>query len=99
VTRNAEWAAAGAERASSIEDALRLLEGAERVFVIGGGEIYAAALTCADELLLTEIDVDVEGETRFPAWGPSDFVEVSRDERRSEDGTRFAFVTYRRPTG
>ena len=99
VTRNAEWAAAGAERASSFEDALRLLEGAERAFVIGGGEIYAAALTCADELLLTEIDLDVEGETRFPEWGPSDFVETSRDERRSEDGTRFAFVTYRRPTG
>jgi len=96
VTRSAEWGAAGAERASSVEDALHLLEGAERVFVIGGGEIYAAALTRADELLLTEIDLEVEGDTLFPPYDRAAFDEVARAERVSADGTRFAFVTYAR---
>ena len=36
------------------------------VFVIGGAQLYAAALPLADELLLTEIELDVEGDTFFP---------------------------------
>ena len=96
VTRNPDWTAQGAERAGSIEDALRLLEGESTVFVIGGGEIYAAALPLADELLLTEIDAEIEGDTYFPRWDRDDFDEVGREEHTSADGTRFAFVTYAR---
>lgn len=96
VTRSAEWEADGAERASSLEDALRLLDGADRVFVIGGGEIYAAALPSADELLLTEIHLDVDGDVFFPEFDRAEFEETSREESRSCTGMDFAFVTYRR---
>jgi dihydrofolate reductase len=96
VTRNPDWSAPGADRAGSIEEALELLESESRAFVIGGGEIYAAALPYADELLLTEIGADVEGDTTFPPWERSEFEEVERRERVTEDGTPFAFVTYRR---
>jgi dihydrofolate reductase len=96
VTRNPDWSAQGADRAGSIEDALRLLEDEPEVFVIGGGEIYAAVLPFADELLLTEIDADVEGDTTFPRWDPGEFEETSREEHVTADGTPFAFVTYRR---
>jgi dihydrofolate reductase len=96
VTRNPEWRAEGAERAGSFEEALRLVEGAERVSIIGGAQLYADALALADELLLTEIDLDVEGDTYFPAWKRADYDEVSREERVSEDGIPFAFVAYRR---
>jgi dihydrofolate reductase len=96
VTRNPAWRADGAERAASLEDALALVAGATRVFVIGGGELYAGALPLADELLLTEVDADVPGDTFFPPFERAEFDETSREERASEDGTRFAFVTYRR---
>jgi dihydrofolate reductase len=96
VTRNHSWAAEGAERAGSVEEALALAEGAERVFVIGGAEVYAAALPYADELVLTEIDLDVDGDTCFPEWDRDAFEEVARDERVAADGTRFAFATHRR---
>jgi dihydrofolate reductase len=96
VTRNPDWSAQGADRAGSVEDALELVESEPRVFVIGGGEIYAAALPHADELLLTEIDADVEGDTTFPAWDRDEFEETSREEHVAEDGTRFAFVRYER---
>ena len=99
VTRNPSWSAEGAERAHSIEDALTLLAGEPRAFVIGGAEIYALALPFADELLLTEIGADVEGDTRFPTWDPSEFEETSRERHQAEDGTSFAFVTYTRLTG
>ena len=98
VTRNSDWSAQGADRAGSIEDALRLLEGEATVFVIGGGEIYAAALPSADELLLTEIDAEIEGDTYFPDWDPDDFEEVARERHVSSDGVGYSFVTYaRRP--
>ena len=96
VTRNADWSAQGAESAGSLEDALALLESEPAVFVIGGGEIYAAALPFADELLLTEIDAEVEGDTTFPTWEPGEFVETSRESHVAADGTRYSFVTYRR---
>jgi dihydrofolate reductase len=96
VTRNPAWQGEGAERAASLEEALRLVEGAERVSVVGGGELYAAALPVADELVLTEIDLDVEGDTVFPRYDPDEFEEVQREARVSEDGVPYAFVTYRR---
>jgi dihydrofolate reductase len=96
VTRNPEWSAEGAERAGSVEEALRLVDGAEQVYVVGGAEIYATALPYADELVLTEIDGEFEGDRFFPDWERDDFEEVWRDPRVAADGTRFAFVTYRR---
>ena len=94
VTRNAAWYAEGAERARSLEDALRLVDGAERVFVIGGGELYAAALPLADELLLTEIDTEFEGDTWFPSWDRADFEETSRERLATEAGVPCSFVRY-----
>ncbi len=98
VTRDPAWQADGAERAGSLDDALALARAAEeaRVFVIGGGQIYGQALPLADELLLTEIDLEVEGDAFFPEFDPADFDERSRQPHVAEDGTRFAFVDYRR---
>ncbi len=96
VTRNAAWHNRDAERATSLEDALRLLADEEQMSVIGGGELFAAALPFADELALTEIDLEVDGDTFFPNWDRGDFAETSREEHVSEDGTPFAFVTYER---
>jgi dihydrofolate reductase len=96
VTRNSGWAAPGAEAAPSLEDALDLLRDAERVFVIGGGELYAQALPLADLLVLTEIDADFDGDTFFPDWDRSAFEELSRVSQVSDAGWAYHFVTYRR---
>ena len=96
VTHNRAWQAEGAERAGSLEEALRALPSEAHVFVIGGAEIYTAALSHADELLLTEVDLEVDGDTFFPAWDRADFAEALREEHVGGDGTPFDFVTYRR---
>jgi dihydrofolate reductase len=96
LTRNPEWSGEGAVRAGSLEEALELVGEARDVFVIGGAELYAASLPLADELVLTELDADVEGDTFFPAFDRSAFEEVVREPREASDGTAFAFVTYRR---
>lgn len=96
VTRNPAWRADGAEAAASLDEALTRLADAERVFVIGGGELYAQALPRADEVVLTEIDADFDADTFLPAWDRSAFVEVSRERHDGEAGWPYAFVTYRR---
>ncbi len=96
VTRNAAWHAIGAHRAATLAAALALARGAAKVFVLGGGELYAQALDVADELVLTEVDADLEGDTHFPAWRHLGFTEVARTSAVDGQGTPFAFVTYRR---
>jgi len=96
LSRRPDFSAPGAETAPELDAALARLDGAGRVFVIGGGELYARALAHADELLLTEIDADLDGDTFFPAFDRGQFEEVARDAQQAADGTRYAFVRYRR---
>lgn len=96
VTRQAMFSAQGAETAPGLDEALSRLAGVPLVFVIGGGQLYAQALPLADELVLTEIDADLDGDTFFPAWDRAQFAETARDAQRAADGTAFTFVRYRR---
>jgi dihydrofolate reductase len=93
LSRDPSWRAEGAERVSSLGEALELVDGAPRVFVIGGAAVYAAALPLADDLLLTEIDADIDGDTVFPAFDPAAFEETAREQLASETGVSLAFVT------
>jgi dihydrofolate reductase len=97
VTRQDDWCAEGAESASSIESALALAGDVERVFVIGGAELYAAAMPVADELLLTRIDRDFEGDRHFPPFEQR-FAETARQRVRAAPPNDFDlyFVTLRR---
>jgi dihydrofolate reductase len=58
----------GIESYASIEESLWALATAERVFVIGGGNVYAQLIDRADELYLTLVDRDVEADTFFPPY-------------------------------
>ena len=99
VTRNRHWHAEGAERADSIAAALERLSDADKVFVIGGAQIYAQALPLADELVLTEIDADLEGDVFFPSWDRAKFGASASDPQTSEQGLPFRWVTYRKQPG
>jgi dihydrofolate reductase len=91
VTRQAGWQAEGATAAHRLADAVAAAGSAERVFVIGGAELYAAALPQADELLLTELDADFAGDVRFPAWDRAAFDEASREHHDAEAPRSFGF--------
>jgi dihydrofolate reductase len=98
VTRERGFAAAGAEVAHSLDDAVALCPGSDEIFVIGGAQLYAEALPRADRLLLTEIHADFEGDTFLPAPAPADWSEHGREHHAATD-TRtygFDFVDYRR---
>jgi len=94
ITRDRAWRVPGVEVAHSFDEALDLAGPADRVFVIGGGEVYAVSLPFADRLELTEVDAEPEGDTWFPEWDPAQWREVARDRR---DG--YAFVSLERAGG
>jgi dihydrofolate reductase len=96
VTRKPGYEARGASVAASLEGALALCAGAPLVFVIGGADLYAAALPLADGLVLTEIHRDYEGDVRFPPWNPAEWRETRRTPQVAADGTRFDFALYER---
>lgn len=96
VTRSPGFKAPGACVASSLDAALALCTGEPVVFVIGGGELYAAALPVADVLALTEIRREFAGDARFPAFDRSAWRETQRQPQTGANGLRFDFVLYER---
>lgn len=95
VTRSDEWDAAGAERAASLDDALNLVARDENAWIIGGGQLYREAIGRADVLEVTELDLEVDGDTHAPVrdgWQ----VDTAGDWAVSRTGIRYRFVTLTR---
>ena len=98
VTRQLGYAAAGAEIAGSLDEALDLVRLPEPAFCIGGGELYRAALPRAITLHLTEIAHAFEGDVKFPRFEAGEWRQTAREAHRTEgpDGFAYAHVTYER---
>jgi dihydrofolate reductase len=94
LTRDAHWQTAGAEAVASLDEALRLAADAPTLFVIGGAEVYVQALPRADELVLTEVEADIDGDVHFPSWPRDEFELVATQAMRG-----FRFASYRRKGG
>jgi dihydrofolate reductase len=89
----------GVETYGSIDAALAALRGEERIFVIGGGKVYAQLIGRAEELYLTIVDREVEADTYFPPYEHllgSTFSLVSSDVHQ---GFRFDFYRRQNPSG
>jgi dihydrofolate reductase len=95
VTRDAHYAAPGAETAPTLAAALALVRLPPPAFCIGGGELYRAALPRATTLFLTEIERDFDGDVTFPPFDPGAWPETQREAHRGEDpdGFGYSFVT------
>lgn len=93
VTRSADWGDEGAERAASLDDALELA-GDGRVWVIGGGALFAEAIDRADLLEVTELDLDTAGDTFAPERDGWHAEEVG-EWMPSASGIRYRFLRLR----
>lgn len=88
----------GAFTAHSLEEAIAMAEGDEEIFIIGGAQIYAEALSVADRMYITRVERDYEGDTSFPEIDYSKWRLVSEEryERGEEFDAPFAFLCYDR---
>ncbi|CDY73789.1 Dihydrofolate reductase [Caballeronia glathei] len=101
VSRDAARRYEGCDTVTNLDDALALAAGdqADEAFVIGGAQLYREAIHHADTVIVTEIDADFEGNTKFDALDPSQWIEASRSETHraaAPNDFEYAFVTYRR---
>ena len=101
LSRDSSYDAPGATVVTSLADALP--EADDGVVWIGGGAaVYAAAMTRADRLCVTDVDLVVDGDVRAPQI-PADWVEVSRDPAEgwhtSSTGIRYCWRELTRQAG
>ena len=97
VTRDPEYDADGAITVTSIDAALTRAqkEDTDEIFVIGGGQIYEAALPYTNRLYLTLIDEEKDGDTFFPAYADTFTREIERIPHH-ENGVSYTWLTLER---
>jgi dihydrofolate reductase len=86
-------------RASSLEEALDLahaLEGpwGQEAFIIGGGQIYTQSLPIVDQIYMSQVPLDVPGDTWYPEIDPNRFLVKSQET--IDGATTFTFIVYER---
>jgi dihydrofolate reductase len=88
----------GMSPASSLDSALSICEhsGAQRVWVIGGAQVYAQAMPLADELVVTQLDTEVDGDAFAPPIDDAVWKLVSSESTISAQGMGLRFERYAR---
>ena len=98
VTRDRNLKIDGCVMAHSLGDAIAACAGDEKIFVVGGAELYQQAIPLVDTLYITEIRQDMEGDAHFPDFNRDAWQEMSREIRHQEtpQPLEYHFVIYRR---
>ncbi|MHB0774603.1 dihydrofolate reductase [Halomonas sp. WWR20] len=103
VTRDTTFAHEGVRVCHDLASALELadrqaiIDGAEEISVIGGGEIFAQAMPSAMRLYLTEVDVEIPGDAYFPEISHEQWLESQRVAGQGGEGRPvYHFVRYER---
>lgn len=92
VTRQQDWSEDGARRAATVAEAVR---GLDKVWIIGGAEIFRQVIGDADRLEITELDLEVDGDTYAPARAGWRLVDEG-EWQTSRTGIRYRFLGYER---
>lgn len=88
LTRNADWSPGHPDVrvAHDLEQALSLADDLPgEVMVVGGAQVYAAALRYADVQVISEIPLTPEGDVRYPDFDRADWVETRREHHEGYD--------------
>lgn len=95
ITRQKDYKVENCIVAHSIEEALEIAAGlGKEIYIAGGGEIYAQTIRLADEIHLSIIDVEVDGDVKFPQFPCSQFELV--EEKLFQSNIDYVYYHYRR---
>lgn len=94
VTRDDSLTPDGCLTARSVEAAIALAleRGETEVFVCGGAEIYAQALSAAHRIYLTQVHAHVDADTFFPEFDASDWHEIEKSFHQADERNQYAFT-------
>ena len=90
--------AAGADVCDSLEAAIEISK-VDEIMVIGGGQLYVAALPLAQRMILTLIDIEPEADTWFPKWDEMHWQQTEEQHFQINEDNKLAYriVKYARP--
>lgn len=98
LTRDRGYRAEGVELASGVEEALSLVAGddAERVWLIGGEQLYRSMLGCCQRAYVTKNDVSTEADAFFPDLDADAGWELAAHEGGgvTDAGVAYEFLIY-----
>lgn len=96
VTRNKNFEAEGCAVVNSLEDAIALSQNKEEVFIIGGAEIYKAAMEKADKIYFTRVHHCFEGDAFFPAIDESTWTKIHEQHCLADEKNLYpySFLTF-----
>ena len=92
VTRQSGYRVEGAVMASSIHAAIAACKDDDEIFVIGGAQLYAAAMPHANRLYLTIVAADVAGDARMPEFDLADWRKCSAQSFAADDKNPYDYV-------
>ncbi len=85
VSRNSDYRAEGCDVVASLEEAVAVAGNVEELFIIGGGFLYEQTINQADKLYLTFIDLEVDGDTLFPAYEHLALKKVASEHHQKDE--------------
>lgn len=97
VSRNRQFAAAGIHvvhdlvQAYTVASASARASGAEELMLLGGAQLYAAALPQIQRIYLTRVHADISGDACLPALDRDSWYEISRQDHAADNGNEFPF--------
>lgn len=93
VSRQKDWNAEGVLKASSLEEAIAIAKAQhyKESFIIGGGELYEAALPMAKQIYLTRVEALLDGDTFFPAIDNQQWEIVMDDAHQADEKHAFSY--------
>ena len=94
VTRDLFFTASGVQVVHSIEEGLELANenGAQELFIIGGGQIYKETIPYWDKIYLTEVDINIGGEVYFPEIDLQDWELISSESHQPDEKNEYAYT-------
>lgn len=79
--------------AKSVAEAIEMA-GERDIYISGGARVYEEALPLVEKMYITEVDLEVEGDTYFPPFDKEQF--IKEIDERFEGEIPYTYVTYTR---
>lgn len=93
ITRQPGWQAEGVTVVNSFEEAVSIAmnEEVKEIFIIGGAEIFKAAIPLVKRMYITRIHHDFEGDIFFPDFSREEWKRVSVRDCLPDEKNRYAY--------
>ena len=92
ISRDVHYKVEGCEVVNSLEEAISL---SDTIFIIGGADIYRQSMDIADNIYLTMVHAELDGDALFPNIG-KDWAKLSRVDYEADEKNeyKYSFILY-----